>query len=66
MERDNFEECALELTDGVPLQQGTIKKLTGGERWPVRTLFKGYFEFQPRAKTHMSGKSTFYQPIQNS
>lgn len=47
----------LELPDGIPLQPGTIKKLTGGEKWPVRTLFKGYFEFQPRAKTHMSGNS---------
>jgi putative DNA primase/helicase len=47
----------LELPDGQPLQAGTIKKLTGGEKWPIRTLYKGYYEFQPRAKTHMSGNS---------
>lgn len=47
----------LELPDGQPLQAGTVKKLTGGEKWPVRTLYKGYYEFQPRAKTHMSGNS---------
>jgi putative DNA primase/helicase len=47
----------LELPDGQPLQAPTIKKLTGGEKWPVRTLYRGYYEFQPRAKTHMSGNS---------
>lgn len=47
----------LEMPDGVPMQASTIKKLTGGEKWPVRTLFKGYFEFMPHAKTHMSGNS---------
>jgi putative DNA primase/helicase len=46
-----------ELPDGQPLQASMIKRLTGGEKWPVRTLFKGYFEFQPHAKTHMSGNS---------
>lgn len=44
-----------ELPNGVPLKAETIKKLTGGERWPVRTMYKGYFEFKPTAKPHMSG-----------
>jgi putative DNA primase/helicase len=45
----------LELPAGKPLQQELIKKLTGGEKIPVRTLFKGFFEFQPLCKAHMSG-----------
>lgn len=44
-----------ELPPDAPLKQETIKKLTGGERWPVRTMYKGYFEFKPTAKPHMSG-----------
>ncbi|KRR25929.1 phage/plasmid primase, P4 family [Bradyrhizobium retamae] len=44
-----------ELPKDVPLKVETIKKLTGGERWPVRTMYKGYFEFKPTAKPHMSG-----------
>lgn len=44
-----------ELPKDVPLKAETIKKLTGGERWPVRTMYKGYFEFKPTAKPHMSG-----------
>ena len=44
-----------ELPKDVPLKGETIKKLTGGERWPVRTMYKGYFEFKPTAKPHMSG-----------
>jgi putative DNA primase/helicase len=45
----------LELPEGRPLQSELIKKLTGGEEIPVRTLFKGYIDFMPRAKPHMSG-----------
>jgi putative DNA primase/helicase len=45
----------LELPEGKPLQSELIKKLTGGEMIPVRTLFKGYIDFMPRAKPHMSG-----------
>lgn len=45
----------LELPSGVSLKADLIKKLTGGEKWPVRTLYKGFFEFVPLAKTHMSG-----------
>jgi putative DNA primase/helicase len=45
----------LELPEGKPLQSELIKKLTGGEEIPVRTLFKGFIDFQPRAKPHMSG-----------
>ena len=44
-----------ELPKDAPLKADTIKKLTGGERWPVRTMYKGYFEFKPTAKPHMSG-----------
>ena len=47
----------LVLKDGEQLQASTIKKLTGGEKWPVRDNYKGYFEFQPVAKTHMSGNA---------
>jgi len=43
-----------ELAPGQPLQIEVVKKLTGGESIPVRTLFKGFFEFQPTAKPHMS------------
>lgn len=45
-----------ELPKDAPLKMETIKKLTGGERWPVRTMYKGYFEFKPTAKPHMSGQ----------
>lgn len=45
----------LELPEGKPLHEDLIKRLTGGEKFPVRTLFKGYFEFVNRAKPHMSG-----------
>jgi len=45
----------LELKPGAPLQSALIKRLTGGEKIPVRHLHKGFFEFQPRAKVHMSG-----------
>jgi putative DNA primase/helicase len=37
------------------LQADIVKRLTGGERIPARHLNKGYFEFQPRAKVHLSG-----------
>lgn len=45
----------LELPKGVPLREDVVKRLTGGEKIPVRTLFKGFFEFMPTAKAHMSG-----------
>jgi putative DNA primase/helicase len=45
----------LELPEGVKLKADLIKKLTGGERWPIRTLYKSFFEFTPIAKPHMSG-----------
>ncbi|WP_018261347.1 DNA primase family protein [Methylobacterium sp. WSM2598] len=44
-----------ELKADAPLQEDLIKRLTGGEALPVRTLFKGYFEFQSFATPHMSG-----------
>lgn len=45
----------LEVKGDVPLQEDLIKRLTGGEAFPVRSLFKGYFEFQSVATPHMSG-----------
>lgn len=45
----------LEVKADVPLQEDLIKRLTGGEAFPVRSLFKGYFEFQSVATPHMSG-----------
>ncbi|MBA5779513.1 DNA primase [Stappia sp. F7233] len=45
----------LEVPADVPLQEDLIKRLTGGEAFPVRTLFKGFFEFQSVATPHMSG-----------
>jgi putative DNA primase/helicase len=45
----------LELPADKPLHEDLVKKLTGGEKIPVRTLFKGYFEFTPIFTCHMSG-----------
>ncbi|WPP05492.1 phage/plasmid primase, P4 family [Methylocella tundrae] len=45
----------LELPADKPLHEDLVKKLTGGEKIPVRTLFKGYFEFTPIFSCHMSG-----------
>lgn len=44
-----------ELPQGTPVKADLIKKLTGGEQLPARSLFKGFFEFTPTCKTHMSG-----------
>lgn len=44
-----------ELPQGEPLREELVKALTGGEKLDVRTLFKGYFSFQPQFKAHMSG-----------
>jgi hypothetical protein len=49
-----------ELPQGALLKAETIKKLTGGERMTARDLYKGFFEFQPRAKVHM--RATIYPP----
>ncbi|GEP12269.1 DNA primase family protein [Methylobacterium gnaphalii] len=45
----------LEVAGNVSLQEDMIKRLTGGEAIPVRSLYKGYFEFQNFATAHMSG-----------
>jgi putative DNA primase/helicase len=45
----------LELPADKPLQEEMLKKLTGGESIPVRSLFKGYYEFTPVFSGHMSG-----------
>lgn len=44
-----------EIPEGVPLQEEVVKRLTGGERFPVRNLFEGFFEFEPRFIAMMSG-----------
>jgi putative DNA primase/helicase len=44
-----------ELKPGIPLQEDLIKRITGGELITARTLFKGYVDFQNKAKPHMSG-----------
>jgi putative DNA primase/helicase len=44
-----------ELPAGALLRAEVIKKLTGGERLVARELNKGFFEFTPIAKAHMSG-----------
>lgn len=44
-----------ELPEGAMLRAEVIKKLTGGERLIARELHKGFFEFMPIAKAHMSG-----------
>ena len=36
----------LELPEGKPLQSELIKKLTGSEEIPVRTLFKGFVDLK--------------------
>lgn len=45
----------LELPGDKPLHEELVKKLTGGEKIPVRSLFKGYFDFSPKFIAHMSG-----------
>lgn len=45
----------LEVAGNQKLQEDMIKKLTGGEKIPVRALYKGFFEFANFAKAHMSG-----------
>jgi len=44
-----------ELPKDQPVKGEMVKRLTGGEKWPVRTMYKGYFEFKPTGKPHMSG-----------
>ena len=45
----------LEVAGNQQIQEDMIKKLTGGEAIPVRSLYKGYFEFSNFATAHMSG-----------
>jgi putative DNA primase/helicase len=44
-----------EIPQGEPLKEEFVKRITGGERFPARALFEGYFEFQPVFIPHMSG-----------
>lgn len=44
-----------ELPADEPVKEELVKLLTGGESMPVRNLFKGFFEFTPVFKAHMSG-----------
>nr|WP_301335256.1 DNA primase family protein [Methylobacterium fujisawaense] len=45
----------LEVAGNQALQEDMIKRLTGGEKIPVRALYRGFFEFANFAKAHMSG-----------
>jgi putative DNA primase/helicase len=53
----------LELPADKPLQEEMLKKLTGGESIPVRSLFKGYYEFTPVFSGHMSGNGHLKQRL---
>ncbi len=44
-----------ELPPNEPVKEELVKLLTGGERMPARNLFKGFFEFTPVFKAHLSG-----------
>lgn len=44
-----------EIKPGAALQEDLVKRITGGEKLTARTLFKGYIDFQNKAKPHMSG-----------
>ena len=44
-----------ELPANEPVKEELSKLLTGGERMPVRNLFKGFFRFTPVFKAHLSG-----------
>jgi putative DNA primase/helicase len=44
-----------ELPEGKQMQAELVKKLTGGEKIPVRSLFKSFFDFTPVFIAHMSG-----------
>lgn len=44
-----------ELPRGVPLREGLIKTMTGGEPMPVRHLNKGFFDLVPQFIPFMSG-----------
>lgn len=44
-----------ELPRGVPLREGLIKTMTGGEPMPVRHLNKGFFDLVPEFIPFMSG-----------
>lgn len=44
-----------ELPEGELLREDLVKDLTGGEKFTVRDLFQGYFDFKPIFVGHMSG-----------
>lgn len=44
-----------ELPEGEQLREDLVKDLTGGEKFTVRDLFQGYFDFKPIFVGHMSG-----------
>src|SRR5262249_35859529 len=46
-----------EIKGDAPVQEDLIKRITGGEQITARTLFKGYVDFQNKAKPHMSGNA---------
>lgn len=44
-----------EIPANEPLKEEFVKRITGGEKFPARNLFEGYFEFKPIFVPHMSG-----------
>lgn len=44
-----------EVPEGEDLREALVKDLTGGEKFTVRDLFQGYFDFKPVFTGHMSG-----------
>ncbi len=44
-----------EIKKGEALNEEFVKRLTGGEKFPARNLFEGFFEFQPVLIPHGSG-----------
>ncbi len=44
-----------EIKPGAPLQEDLVKRITGGEQMTARAMYKGFVDFQNKAKPHMSG-----------
>jgi putative DNA primase/helicase len=44
-----------EIKPGAPLQEDLVKRITGGEKMTARAMYKGFVDFQNKAKPHMSG-----------
>lgn len=44
-----------EIEENVSIRESALKRMTGGERFPARNLFEGYFDFKPIFILHGSG-----------